>query len=408
MSTLPAPQKRRFVSIVGLSDERRIPRLGRIRLGHVNYNTQSEKTNPEEDPFFHVPEEVERVYGTKTPTELDIMFPVNDRGVVFAQAYEYYGGGKRLLCSGDGRQAMRWDAKKLTMQPTECPCNLLGDGCKQRAHLLVMLPKVRQTGVYQIDTSSVMSIININSYLHMLAPDDNPDSGLLGYFAMVPMKLRRVPRDIFPKGYHRKSYPLELVLEATEDEIRDLRARKDEVLAQTRKWVVQLPEQQNPEQDAGAIVTIDEKDPGTVATELPGGPLQNNGTAGIAPDPPSVQPVTAQEPTPSAPTPSDPATPTTPPLASPAEASHGAPPDATAAKAPACVTPLRTDRMTPAQRSRILSKTRKVSIPDQAVDDVTASFTKKQASDLINQVDAGNFSAFDRREQRDVPLPAAS
>lgn len=390
--------KRRFVSIVGLSDERRIPRLGRIRLGHVNFNTDSDKSRPEEDAFFHVPQEVAAVYGT-TPTELDILFPVNDRSVVFPQAYEYYGSSRRLLCSGDGRQAMRWDSQKLTMQPTECPCNLLGEGCKQRGHLLVMLPRVRQTGVYQIDTSSLMSIININSFLHMLAPEDDPDNGLLGYFAMVPMKLRRVPRDIYPKGYHRKSYPLELVLDATDDEIKELRAQKEKTLAQTRKWTVQVPEQTNPEQDQGSIITIDGQDPSAVAAAAPADQSAQPQTptpaqpAATADAPLGVPPVSQ----PSDPSPQPPAT-TSRPTQNP-QAYHQPPPTPAA--------PMRSDRVTPAQRNRILSKTRPVQIPDQVVDALIETYTKKQASELINQLDAGNFSAFDRREHREVPLPVA-
>lgn len=407
----PAQQRRRFVSIVGLSDERRIPRLGRIRLGHVNHNTQSSKSYPEEDPFFHVPEEVARVYGTDKPTELDVMFPVNDRSIVFPQAYEYYGNSKRLLCSGDGREAIRWDPQALSMQPTECPCDLLNEGCKQRGHLLVILPKVRQTGVYQIDTSSRMSIVGINSFLHMLAPEDHPEMGVLGYFAMVPLKLRRVPRDIHPKGYHRKSYPLELVLDATDEEITALRNKKDEILLQTRKWVVQVPEQSNPEQDTGAIITIDGKDPQESATSQPTGEDKPATTSTVAepsnsseatPDSTATNPIpttaSSSGPQPTTPVPQGSSSqPTTPQATSPAQPATQAP-----------VRPLRPDTMTTAQRARILSKTKLVKIPDEAVDAVIRNYTKKQASELINRIDAGDFSAFDRREQKEVPLPAAS
>ena len=260
--------KRKFVSITGLSDIRRIPRLGRIRLGHINHNTQTEKNYPMEDPFFHVPAEVAKVYGEQ-PTELNIMFPVNDRSVVFPQAYEYYGNARRLLCKGDGTDAIRWDSQKLSMVATPCPCDLLGNGCKQRAHLQVLLPRVKSTGIYQIDTSSENSIIAINSYLDMLAPLDHPEHGILGYFAMVPLKLRRVERDIYPNGIHRKTYPLELELDATEEEIESLRARKDAMLAKTRRWVVQLPEELNPEDDRDAIVTINDAPAGLPAGAPP-------------------------------------------------------------------------------------------------------------------------------------------
>jgi hypothetical protein len=377
--------KRKFVSITGLSDIRRIPRLGRIRLGHLNHNTQTEKNYPMEDPFFHVPGEVAKVYGEQ-PTELDIMFPVNDRSVVFPQAYEYYGSARRLLCKGNGTEAIRWDSQKLSMVPTACPCDLLGNGCKQRAHLQVLLPRVKSTGIYQIDTSSENSIIAINSYLDMLAPLDRPEHGILGYFAMVPLKLRRVERDIYPNGIHRKTYPLELELDAIEEEIESLRGRKEEILAKTRRWVVQLPEELNPEDDRDAIVTINDAPAGPAAVAQPA-------SAVAPPEVPASPPI--------APAPVAPAAASSTPAPIPAA-------DKPALKTkPASLTPLRS-KMTEPQLNRILSRTRSVQIPDNVVRQHTALFTKAQASELINKVDTGDFSSFERRDVTSVPLPATA
>lgn len=395
--------KRKFVSITGLSDIRRIPRLGRIRLGHINHNTQTEKNYPMEDPFFHVPAEVAKVYGDQ-PTELDIMFPVNDRSIVFPQAYEYYGSARRLLCKGDGTEAIRWDSQKLSMVPTACPCDLLGNGCKQRAHLQVLLPRVKSTGMYQIDTSSENSIIAINSYLDMLAPLDHPEHGIVGYFAMVPMKLRRVERDIYPNGIHRKTYPLELELDATEEEIESYRARKDDILAKTRRWIVSLPEELNPEDDRDAIVTINDAPAGAPPVTEPAvaGPAQET-SASPAPAPIAPTATGAEV----APTPTPPAmvipsaSETAPQTAAPAASSE------TPKNKPASVTPLR-GKMTEPQLNRILSRTRGVQIPDEVVRQLTASFTKAQASEVITKVDSGDFSVFDRRNVTSVPLPATA
>lgn len=399
--------KRKFVSISGLSDVRRIPRLGRIRLGHINHNTQTEKNYPMEDPFFHVPAEVAKVYGEQ-PTELDIMFPVNDRSIIFPQAYEYYGSARRLLCKGDGTEAIRWDTQKLSMVPTSCPCDLLGNGCKQRAHLQVLLPKVKSTGIYQIDTSSENSIIAINSYLDMLAPLNEPEQGILGYFAMVPLKLRRVSRDIYPNGMHRTTYPLELELDATEEEITSLREQKDKILATTRRWVVALPEELNPEDDRDANVTIDDapaaappaqaatgERPPETAPSTPAVPVAQTTTETQAASPES-EPARMSSPVVSAPP-----TVTPPPAAMPAGA------DGVAKHPPASVTPLH-GKMTEPQLNRILSRTRSVQIPDEIVRQLTASFTKTQASELITKVDSGDFSVFDRRNVNSVPLPATA
>ncbi len=64
--------------------------------------------------------------------------------------------------------------------------------------------------------------------------------------------------------------------------------------------------------------------------------------------------------------------------------------------------------MTEPQLTRILSRTRGVQIPDEVVRQLTASFTKAQASELITKVDSGDFSVFDRRNVRAVPLPATA
>lgn len=64
--------------------------------------------------------------------------------------------------------------------------------------------------------------------------------------------------------------------------------------------------------------------------------------------------------------------------------------------------------MTEPQRDRILSRTRSAQIPDDVVRQHTASFTKAQASELLTKVDAGDFTAFERRDVTSVPLPATA
>jgi len=448
-----ATAARKFVTISGLSDEVRIPRLGRIRLGHINVNNASGSTYPIEDPFFHVPPEVQEVYG-EHPTELDIMFPVNDRGVVFPQAYEYYGSARRLLCTGNGKEAMRWNKDALVSQPCSCPCDLLGKGCKQRGHLMVMLPKVKnQGGVYQVDTGSINAIIAINSTLNILAPEDNPDSGMLGYFAMVPMKLRRVARDIYPNGMHKKSYPLQLSLNANEDEIKDLRARREEILAKTRCWVVEQPEQTNPEDDPGMIITIDDKplERASATADTPVLSVQTSlareSTQQTSEQMPETSPTpantplealqAADQPTPThsepkaeiahpanaQPQPTAQAPKSSTPLADQAFLPPNRPTLSlgTAAHAPAQGPPTRTavptarESVTPLsmtltrpQQDRILAKTREIKIPDDIVRQKTASLTKKEASGLIDRLDRGDFSFFEKREVKAVPLPQSA
>lgn len=440
-----ATSVKKYVTIAGLSDRIMIPRLGRIRLGHVDHNTQSNKTSPKEDPFFHVPKEVAEVYG-ETPTELDIMFPVNDRGIIFPQAYRYFGSSKRLLCSGNGQEGQRFNSSTLKTELCACPCNLLGNGCRERANLMVMLPKVRnQGGVYQIDTGSIHAIIAINSTLNILSPEDNPDSGMLGYFAMVPMKLRRVPRDIYPNGIHRKSYPLQLSLQANDEEIAVLRSRKEEILSKTRCWTVEDPEEENPEMDPGAIVTIDDQPLGTPTTpsyapmlsqavQDSGGSTKTEQTEAASS---TTQPVesgttplaTTAPPAGNAPAlpssaapgtvppkavathstePSAPPTHTKPTGAAPVSGTsdQGKPtpsrPAAQASASPLSMT------LTKPQLERILSKTRGIKIPDDVVRTMTATLSKREASDLIGRLDKQDYSFFERTEVKEVPVPISA
>src|SRR3990167_1112232 len=93
-----------FTRIKGLSDIRRLPRLGKIRLG-IKKLAKSGKEYPAEVSWFVVPPEVAKVYGEK-PTELDVMFPTEDEHMVFPQAYRWY-VSNGLRCKGNGEIAMR-------------------------------------------------------------------------------------------------------------------------------------------------------------------------------------------------------------------------------------------------------------------------------------------------------------
>jgi hypothetical protein len=182
--------KGRFTKIKELSDRRRMPRLGKIRLGVKAVSAKTGKEYPKETEYFVVPPEVAKVYGSQ-PTELDVMLPLNDIEAIFPQAYKWYGESKGLKCIGNGETAMRLNEKVQTMEERECPCELLEtNGCARRAHLLVILPGINMGGVYQIDIGSYHSIIDINSGLDFV-------QAMVGRFAMVPLKLRRIPRETY-------------------------------------------------------------------------------------------------------------------------------------------------------------------------------------------------------------------
>ena len=116
--------KGQFTSISGLSEVRRLPRLGKIRLGvKVTSMKDTSKSYPKETPYFVCPEEVEKVYGDK-PVALKVMLPLNDREACFPQALKWYGNSRGLKCIGNGVIARRAQEDGTTIE-MECPCNKL-------------------------------------------------------------------------------------------------------------------------------------------------------------------------------------------------------------------------------------------------------------------------------------------
>jgi hypothetical protein len=240
-----------FVKIKGLSERRRLPRLGKIRLG-VKVLAKNGQTYPAEVEYFVVPPEVEKLYGPK-PKALDVMFPVQDRGVIFPQAYKWYGSGRGLKCIGDGERAMRLNEQTGAMEPMDCPCPLLEQGqCGRRAHLMVILPKVNMGGVYQIDMGSYNSIVDLNSGLDYV-------EALIGRVAMVPLVLTRVPRETFGGGQRRVHYPLMLSLETNDMAyVNRLRTETQVILERTAAMVLPAPAEENPAFDEEAVVVPEE------------------------------------------------------------------------------------------------------------------------------------------------------
>lgn len=241
---------RRFTQIKGLSENRRLPRMGKIRLGirmkkkaadnrckHEKGATCNFCTYPKETEYFVVPPEVAKVYGDK-PTELDIMLPVNDLNVIFPQAYEMYGSGRGLFCSGDGETAIRLNPETKSFDERKCPCEYLEQKkCSQRAHLLAILPMVSPGGVYQFDTSSINSIIDINSSLEYV-------QAMIGRFAMVQLKIKRIPTQTHHDGKKQTHYTMKIEPVGDFNDLKLLRNDKEQIFL-----LPEPPEHVNPALD---------------------------------------------------------------------------------------------------------------------------------------------------------------
>jgi hypothetical protein len=103
---------------------------------------------------------------------------------------------------------VRWQ-KGLTCTGRDCSEYQMKN-CKEQMNLLFIMPDLPGAGIYQIDTSSVYSIINVNS---QLAPGD-PNRGVAEGFiraifhriSFIPLTLKLAEKEVTPKDdpKHRK------------------------------------------------------------------------------------------------------------------------------------------------------------------------------------------------------------
>jgi hypothetical protein len=223
---------KQFSTIKGLSNERRLPRLGKVRLG-IKKMSKKNKPYPAEVDYFVCPPEVQKVYGDK-PTKLDVMVPVEEIAAIMPTAYKSY-KKSGLYCIGDGETAVRRNDKGAMVE-RECPCELLTQDrpdCKRTAVLNVILPKVNLGGVYQIVTGSWNSIVDCQSGLDYVR-------AMIGRVSWVPMHLERVPIETShtdPKtGNMSKQthYTLRLTFEGDVDFVNRLRMESEAILSGPR------------------------------------------------------------------------------------------------------------------------------------------------------------------------------
>ena len=185
--------------IKGLSDARRFTRLGKIRLGEKK-KAQSGNLYPSKIDYFKIDPyddairaRCEELCGQQ-PRKLTVAIPDEDTEKVFPQYYECW-SASALLCKGDGDNARRnTDGNLVECEcpgPELCPFALQhgttfkGEqktGCKRVARLSVVLPDLDSFGVFQLDTGSANSIININSALDFVR-------SVAGRIAWIPLEM---------------------------------------------------------------------------------------------------------------------------------------------------------------------------------------------------------------------------
>ena len=169
--------------IKGLSDRRRLPRAGVIRLG-IKIKEPGKKEYPKETDYFVLPDSIKDQFEHE-PKSLKIMFPIESEQVFFQQFLKKYGNGV-LLCRGDGENGTFFNFEAGAFVEKKCPCEDLEKGrCKQVGVLQFLLPEVEEPiGVWQISTSSGNSIVDVNSGIDLVR-------SLAGRVRMIPLILSR-------------------------------------------------------------------------------------------------------------------------------------------------------------------------------------------------------------------------
>lgn len=217
--------------IAGLTDRPRLVRLGKIRLG-IKKTSARGAEYPSATDFFVCPLEVQKIYGEK-PRELDIMFPDDDVSKVAGAAYKMYTATRGKVCTSDGATAVRIvdddvlgdnpaptqeqldralvkpDSKNFSRREIPCPntaCRFFEDNqCKPVMNLLFLLPKVAGLGVYQLDTGSYNSIVDVRGGIELVRRITG------GRIAGVPLKLRIKPTTAYPEGKKKNVFTLEVI-----------------------------------------------------------------------------------------------------------------------------------------------------------------------------------------------------
>lgn len=239
--------------IKGLSDRRRMPLLGKIRLGIKKVSQKTGNEYPAEVDYFVCPESVRQIFGEQ-PKVLKVMFPLDDIDAIFPVAYIFYGQSRGVKCKGDGERAWCVDDETKEIVERACPCELLEQGkCKQVGRLMFMIPAVSVGGVYQITTSSYNSIIDIQSGLDFV-------KAMVGRFNFIELDLKRVETTTHHNEQRQTHYTMQLTLPEgfNAQALSDLRKDNERMHLQSQHYHLPAPAEENPEYDPPDVVADEE------------------------------------------------------------------------------------------------------------------------------------------------------
>ena len=265
--------------IKGLSEQVRLPRLGKIHLG---VKVQGAKTEyPQPVDYFVCPPELKQFLGEEKPTQLTIIFPTDNPDQWASCFYRAYSSYRGLVCRGDGEAATRmvdldqvvdaktgevipkdrhpnsWpiahrDTKRVAYYEIDCPGPACPDfqrkGCRPVMTLQFLLPSYPTLGIWQVDTSSWNSMRNVLSGVRLVK------TFLDGRVSGIPLTLSLVQMQVQPEGTKKNIYVLQLTAPYS---LQDLYKRAELPRAQALALPppdLETPEDLFPEDDEGPPV----------------------------------------------------------------------------------------------------------------------------------------------------------
>ena len=198
--------------IKDVSDVRRMPRLGKIRLG-IKVEPEGKNPYPRATDYFVIPDEIKQFVGD-TPKKLNFIFPTEEVDKFAQQWLRCYSFTQGLVCKGNGVRATRkidvetGDIARSTTQewvfrddwgcdPDTCE-QYLEKQCRRVMNLLFMMPDVPGIGCWQLDTTSFYSIVNINSCIDLIRT-------ICGRISFIPLTLSLEPLEVSPPGITKKT-----------------------------------------------------------------------------------------------------------------------------------------------------------------------------------------------------------
>jgi hypothetical protein len=220
--------------IKGISERRRMRRIGKVRLGKKTENSSGKEYPVALDHFnFEDAPDLISMYGDNCK-EIDVMIPNENVDAFFPQERKCY-RTSGLFCRGDGENATRVNVglsdgdKNSKAVPKGQPLDPEGMGhikeqgmkvdvgdmydlpcsgedchftekklCKPIGRFLFLVPNAPKIGIFEISTTSYNSIVELNSAIDTIR-------GVAGRISMIPLKLKLVPKDAkIPKSTMKK------------------------------------------------------------------------------------------------------------------------------------------------------------------------------------------------------------